>query len=55
MSLADLDAYDLNGQRILCSFTFGEQVEVAALTQEDCQARERVTCAPSSGGDSAGL
>jgi hypothetical protein len=38
MSLADLDAYDLNGQRILFSFTFGEQVEVSALTQEDFQA-----------------
>jgi len=55
MSLADLDAYDLNGQRILCSFSFGEQVEVSVLTQEDCQAWERVTCAPGPGGDSAGL
>jgi hypothetical protein len=55
MSLADLDAYDLKGERILFSFTFGEQVEVSALIQEDFQAWERVTCAPGSGGDSAGL
>ena len=55
MCLADLRAYDLKGQRILCSFTFEEQVEVSVLIQEDWQAWERVTCAPGSGGGSAGL